>query len=229
MKILVVDDDVQLSSIINFTLRREGFMTLNAYDGQAALDLWRQEEPDLVLLDVNLPRLSGHEVLNRIRQEARTPVILLTVRTDEEDVVRGLDLGADDYIAKPFSPKTLLARIRAVLRRAGAEPARDLNAGELVLDLERQQVRRGTEPPIHLTPLEFRLLQHLMVHRGQVLSADTLIEHVWGYEDSGDRDLLKQLVRRLRRKIEPEPSSPRYIETIPNVGYSFGDPANPNK
>ncbi len=227
MKILVVDDDVQLSSIINFTLRREGFMVLNAYDGQAALDLWQQEQPDLILLDVNLPRLDGHQVLRRSRTEAKTPVIMLTVRADEEDVVRGLDLGADDYVAKPFSPKTLLARMRAVLRRAGTEPARDLNVGGLMLDLERQQVRRGMERPIHLTPLEFRLLQHLMVHRGQVLAAETLIEHVWGYEDTGDRDLLKQLVRRLRRTIEPDPASPRDIETIPNIGYSFTDPANP--
>src|SRR5918911_1176791 len=136
MKILVVDDDVQLSSIINFTLRREGFLVLTAGDGEKALEVWSQEQPDLVLLDVNLPKLSGHEVLRRLRRaEAapRTPVIMLTVRADEEDVVRGLDLGADDYIAKPFSPRTLLARIRAVLRRAAAQPSTDLSAGDLIL------------------------------------------------------------------------------------------------
>jgi DNA-binding response OmpR family regulator len=225
MKILVVDDDAQLSSIIAFTLRREGFTVASARDGQEALDVWQREQPDLILLDVNLPGLDGHAVLRRIRAQARTPVIMLTVRAADEDVVQGLDLGADDYIAKPFSPKTLLARIRAVLRRAGAEPARDLNAGELTLDVERQQVRRGAAAPVHLTPLEFRLLHHLMVHRSQVLTAEALIEHVWGYEDTGDRDLLKQLIRRLRRKIEPDPANPRYIETIPNVGYCFNEPS----
>jgi DNA-binding response OmpR family regulator len=221
MKILVVDDDVQLNSIISFTLRREGFVVLNAYDGQAALELWRQEQPDLILLDLNLPRLDGHQVLTQVRAQRRTPVILLTVRADEEDVVRGLDLGADDYIAKPFSPKTLLARMRAVLRRSESGPSAGMNEDELALDPERQQARRGRELPIHLTPLEFRLLQHLMLHRGQVSAAETLIEHVWGYQGTGDRDLLKQLIRRLRRKIEPDPANPIYIETVPNIGYSF--------
>ncbi len=227
MKILVVDDDAQLSSIINFTLRREGFSVLNAYEGQAALDLWEQEQPDLVLLDVNLPQLSGYEVLRRIRAESKTPVIMLTVRADEEEVVRGLDLGADDYVAKPFSPKTLLARIRAVSRRMSPGPIGNLSAGDLALQIDRQQVVRGDGPPIHLTPLEFRLLQHLMIHRGQVLSTETLIEHVWGYAGTGDRDLLKQLIRRLRRKIESDPAHPRYIETVPNIGYCFADPTNP--
>ncbi len=126
-------------------------------------------------------------------------------------------------MAKPFSPKTLVARIRAVLRRTGGDPVRELRSGELTLDSERQQVRRGEEPPIRLTPLEFRLRQHLMLNRGQVLTADALIEYVWGYEDTGDRVLLKQLIRRLRRKIEPDPAAPRYIETVPNIGYSFDD------
>ncbi len=227
MKILVVDDDEQLSSIIRFTLKREGFVVLTAPDGQAALEAWRQEAPDLILLDVNLPRLNGHQVLRRIRAESQTPVIMLTVRAEDEDVVQGLDLGADDYVAKPFSPKTLVARIRAVLRRASVEPAREVKSGELSLDPERQQVQRGQEPAIRLTPLEFRLLQHLMLNRGQVLTADVLIEHVWGYEDTGDRVLLKQLIRRLRRKIEPDPANPRYIETIPNIGYSFTDTVDP--
>lgn len=227
MKILVVDDDAQLSSIITFTLRREGFSVLNAHEGQAALDIWQQEQPDLILLDVNLPHLSGYEVLRRIRAESKTPVIMLTVRADEEDVVKGLDLGADDYVAKPFSPKTLLARIRAVSRRTGQGPLGNLTAGELELHLDRQQVVRRDEPPIHLTPLEFRLLQHLMIHRGQVLSTETLIEHVWGYQGSGDRDLLKQLIRRLRRKIENDPAHPLYIETVPNIGYCFAGPFSP--
>ncbi len=222
MKILLVDDDAQLSSIIGFALKRESWMVVNARDGRAALDMWAKEQPDLVLLDINLPKLSGLQVLQRIRAESQTPVIMLTVRADEEDVVRGLDLGADDYIAKPFSPATLLARIRAVLRRSTTTvPGGDLTAGDLRLDVDRQQVVRGDTPPVHLTPLEFRLLQYLIVQQGQVVESDGLIQHVWGYDETGDRMLLKQLIRRLRRKIEPDPANPRYIETVPNVGYCF--------
>ncbi len=184
-----------------------------------------QEQPDLVLLDINLPKLSGLEVLRRIRAESKTPVIMLTVRAEDEDVVRGLDLGADDYIAKPFSPKTLLARIRAVLRRTTtAMPTGDLAVGPLRLDVDRQEILPSDGAPIHLTPLEFRLLQYLMIHAGQVVDSDSLIQHVWGNDESGDRMLLKQLVRRLRRKIESDPANPRYIETVPNVGYSFNTP-----
>ncbi len=222
MKILVVDDDAQLASIIAFAMKREGWQVLTAADGRAALDAHEREQPDLVLLDINLPKLSGLEVLKRIRAESKTPVILLTVRADDEDVVHGLDLGADDYIAKPFSPKTLLARVRAVLRRAQSVPATgDLSTIDWKLDPDRQQVTRADQPPVHLTPLEFRLLQYLMVHRGQVLESDALVQHVWGYEETGDRILLKQLVRRLRVKIEADPANPVYIETVPNIGYSF--------
>lgn len=221
MKVLVVDDDAQLSSIISFALKREGFEVSHAADGLAALELCRAAQPDLILLDVNLPGLAGDEVLRRIRAESKTPVIMLTVRADEEDVVHGLDLGADDYIAKPFSPRTLLARMRAVLRRAGAPPIPNLDASGLRLDVERQHIRRGEAEPVRLTPLEFRLLHFLMLHRGQVLTPEQLIEHVWGYDDPGGRVLLKQLIRRLRRKIEVDPANPRYIETVPNIGYSF--------
>ena len=222
MKILVVDDDAQLGSIIGFALRREGWMVIQARDGQAALEKWSSENPDLVLLDINLPKLSGLQVLKRIRAESKTPVIMLTVRADEEDVVRGLDLGADDYIAKPFSPKTLLARIRAVLRRGSAAlPEGDVTIGDLFLDADRQELAIKGREPIHLTPLEFRLLQHLMLHQGQVIGHENLIEHVWGYDGSGDRDMLKQLVRRIRRKIETDASAPEHIETVANVGYSF--------
>ena len=222
MKILAVDDDIQLANIIAFTLRREGFQVLSAHDGQAALDLWAQEKPDLVLLDVNLPRLDGYEVLRRIRAASRTPVIMLTVRGEEEDTVRGLDLGADDYVTKPFSPTTLLARIRAVLRRAGSVlPADTLAAGDLRLDEDRQEVTVGDAPPAKLTPLEYRLLHVLLVNKGRVLPSDALIEHVWGYEETGDRTLLKQLVRRLRLKVEADPANPRYIETVANVGYTL--------
>jgi DNA-binding response OmpR family regulator len=221
VKILAVDDDVQLATIIAFTLRREGYLVVSAHDGASALTIWEQEQPDLLLLDVNLPDVNGYEVLRHIRQAGNTPVVMLTVRGDEEDVVQGLDLGADDYIAKPFSPRTLVARIRAVLRRGGKVPPSDLEVGELRLDVDRQEVQRGEEPSIKLTPLEYRLMHFLLVHQGQVLTSEQLIEHVWGYGDTGDRTLLKQLVRRLRRKVERDPAQPRYIETIPNVGYTL--------
>lgn len=221
MKILAVDDDVQLATLIAFTLRREGYEVLSAHDGHAALTQWEAEQPDLVLLDVNLPHLDGYEVLRRIRTGGSTPVILLTVRGDEEDMVRGLDLGADDYVAKPFSPKTLLARIRAVLRRGGAVPSDDLTVGELRLDVDRQEVIIADSPPVKLTPLEYRLLHYLMLNRGQVLPSEALIEHVWGYGETGDRTLLKQLVRRLRRKVEADPANPRTIETVASIGYTL--------
>lgn len=219
MKILLVDDDLQLATIIAFTLQREGYTVVTAHDGVAALQLWEQERPHLVLLDVNMPPPDGYEVLRRIRAVGSTPVVMLTVRNAEEDTVVGLDLGADDYISKPFSPRTLLARLRAVLRRVGEMPADDLTFGDLTMDIDRQEVRRGNEPSVKLTPLEFRLLHYLWVNQNKVLSNDALIEHVWGYGDTGDKMLLKQLVRRLRRKIEPDPTTPRYLQNVAGVGY----------
>jgi DNA-binding response OmpR family regulator len=222
MRVLVVDDDEQLAALIAFTLRREGYQVLQADDGKAALAVWEAEQPDLVLLDVNLPHLDGYEVLRYIRATGPTPVIMLTVRDEDDDMVRGLDLGADDYIAKPFSPKNLLARIRAVVRRSGRQPPGDLALGGLTIDVDRQEVRRGDGATVKLTPLEFRLLHYLLSNQGQVLPTEMIIEHVWGYEDSGDRTLLKQLIRRLRLKIEPDPAHPRYVETVAGVGYTLG-------
>jgi DNA-binding response OmpR family regulator len=223
MKILLVDDDLQLASIIAFTLQREGYEVVTAHDGMTALQLWEQEQPHLVLLDVNMPPPDGYEVLRRIRAVGSTPVVMLTVRNEEEDTVAGLDLGADDYISKPFSPRTLLARLRAVLRRAGEMPADELTFGELTLDMDRQEIRRGEASPVKLTPLEFRLLHYLWVNQNRVLTNDALIEYVWGYGDTGDKMLLKQLVRRLRRKIEPDPTTPRYLQNVPGVGYVLED------
>lgn len=223
MKILLVDDDLQLATIIAFTLQREGYTVVTAHDGATALRLWEQEQPHLVLLDVNMPPPDGYEVLRRIRALGNTPVVMLTVRNAEEDLVEGLDLGADDYISKPFSPRTLLARLRAVLRRVGEMPADDLTFGDLTLDIDRQEVRRGNEPAVKLTPLEFRLLHYLWMNQNRVLSNDALIEHVWGYGDTGDKMLLKQLVRRLRRKIEPDPTTPRYLQNVSGVGYLLED------
>ena len=221
MRVLVVDDDVQLATLIAFTLQHEEFEVIRAADGVSALALWESERPDLVILDVNLPRLDGYSVLQRIRAAGATPVIMLTVRGDETDMVRGLDLGADDYIPKPFSPNNLLARVRAVLRRSGRQPASGLSSGDLTLDPDRQEVRRVTGEVIKLTPLEFRLLQYLLANQDQVLRTEAIVEQVWGYDGEGDRALVKQLIRRLRLKIEPDPANPCYIETIPNVGYTW--------
>jgi DNA-binding response OmpR family regulator len=222
VKILIVEDDLALSDVLSFTLRRAGFQVATAYDGEAALIAWAEEEPNLVLLDLNLPKVDGLTVCRQIRSQSRTPIIILSVRGGDDAVVEGLELGADDYIVKPFSPSQLVARIRAVLRRLDATPIPGpLAAGDLILDRSRNEVRKGGDSAIRLTPLEFRLLESLMLNAGQVLPADLLIDAVWGVE-GGDRTMLKQLVYRLRTKIEPDPAQPTYIETVPGIGYALG-------
>jgi DNA-binding response OmpR family regulator len=224
MKALVVDDDRVLADLLAFTLRREQFQVIQAFDGESAWIRWQEEQPDLVVLDVNLPKLDGFTVCRRIRAEADTPIILLTVRGEEDDIVQGLSLGADDYIVKPFSPRQLVARAQAVLRRAGKLVGPALRqVGELALDPTRRELRVAGAAPIALTPLEYRLLDYLMLHAGQVVSTETLLGHIWG-ADGGDRDMLRQLVRRLRAKIEPNPAQPSYIETIPSLGYGLKIP-----
>ena len=221
MKVLVVEDDLALSDVIAFTMRRAGFDVVAAYDGLAGLDMWLAERPDLVLLDLNLPKLDGLSVCRRIRKEADTPIIMLTVRDSDEAVVAGLETGADDYMVKPFSPTQLVARARAVMRRTGVAPTSGvLEAAGLSLDRSRNEVRRPGGEPVRLTPLEVRLLEVLMLNAGQVLPADTLIANVWGPE-GGDRAMLKQLVYRLRAKIESDPAQPSLIETVPGIGYAL--------
>jgi DNA-binding response OmpR family regulator len=222
MKALVVDDDLVLADVLSFTLRRAGFQVDLAHDGQKALDLWRAEAPDLIILDLNLPKIDGLTVCQRIREQAQTPIIILSVKGDDDDVVRGLELGADDYITKPFSPRQLVARAQAVLRRTGtgAPTTGPLVAGDLTLDLNRRELYRSGELLTPLTPLECRLLEVLMINSGHVLPADTLITQIWG-PAGGDRTMLKQLIHRLRVKIEPDPSGPTYLETVPGVGYAL--------
>jgi DNA-binding response OmpR family regulator len=221
MKILVVDDDRVLADVVAFAFRREGFDVIQAYDGLSALQRWSEEHPDLVVLDVNLPKMDGFTVCQRIRNEAETPIIMLTVRSEDDDIVHGLDLGADDYMSKPFSPRQLVARANAVLRRTGQIPAHaPRQVGYLHLSPSRREVRLGDGDPIALTPLEGRMLDYLMVNAGQVLTYDALIDHVWGPEGA-DRDMLRQLIRRVRTKIEPDPANPRFIITTPGLGYSL--------
>lgn len=230
MKALIVDDDRVLADVLAFTLRREGFQILLAYDGEAALECWAKEQPDLIVLDVNMPRLDGFAVCRRIREQADTPIILLTVRGEEDDVVHGLKLGADDYITKPFSPRQLVARAHAVLRRAGRSTAPAIRqAGNLTLDPIRRELCIGGGEPVSLTPLENRLLDYLMLNAGHVLTAEAIISHVWGAE-GGDRDMLRQLVHRLRGKVaqalSPEAGKAGLcdsvsIETVPGLGYGL--------
>ncbi len=226
MKILVVDDDFELRSIVGFALRQGGFLALEAGDGAAALAAVEAEQPALIVLDLNLPGGDGLALLPGLRAITLAPVLVLSVRSTEEDVVRALDLGADDYLTKPFSPRTLLARIRALLRRAGVERPEPLEVGDLALDLERRTARVGGAPPVHLTPLELRLLQLLVASAGETVAIERLLVHIWGARGAGERQLLKQLVHRLRQKIEPEPSTPRYLVTAAGEGYRF-DP-HPN-
>ncbi|MFN2158508.1 MAG: response regulator [Anaerolineales bacterium] len=222
MKVLVVDDDLDLADVVSFTLRRAGYETLMAYDGQTALDRWRTESPDLIILDVNLPKLDGTKVCVKIRQKSDTPIIMLTVRGDEDDIVRGLEIGADDYIVKPFSPRQLVARVEAVLRRSGSPhvASSPITVDNLTLDPMRHEVSLSGKLVAHLTPLETRLLETLMINKNQVLLSDNLIDNIWGPE-GGDRAMLKQLVYRVRRKIEKDPSHPKFLQTVPGVGYTF--------
>jgi DNA-binding response OmpR family regulator len=221
MKILVVDDDRVLADVVAFTLRREGFEVIQAYDGESALRRWSEDVPDLIVLDINLPKLDGFKVCQRIRKQSDTPIIMLTVRGEEDDIIQGLELGADDYIPKPFSPRQLVARAHAVLRRVGKVSIPTiLEAGDLILDLNRREVVIGQGEGISLTRLESRLLEYLIFNIGHVLTIEAIIDHMWGAE-GGDRDMLRQVVHRLRSKIEPDPSQPIYIETVPGVGYGL--------
>lgn len=221
MKALIVDDDRVLADVVAFTLRREGFEVIQAYDGPTAIRRWSAEQPDIIILDVNMPTMDGFAVCRHIRERADTPIILLTVRGEEDDIVKGLEIGADDYIVKPFSPRQLVARASAVLRRAGQTTTSPiLKVGEVVIDSNQRKVTIGAREPISLTPLESRLLDYLMINAGHVLTTDAIIDHVWG-PGGGDRDMLRQLVRRLRSKIETDPADPTYIKTIPGLGYGF--------
>jgi DNA-binding response OmpR family regulator len=219
MKILVVDDDADLLALVAFALSQAGFVVVKATDVPSALRLFAAEAPDLAILDINLPGGSGFDICAAIRRDSRIPVMMLTARGEEEDLVRALDLGADDYLTKPFSPRTLLARVRALLRRAGVEPGGAMTAGTFRLDLEAHTLRLGEAAPLKLTKLETRLMQILLANAGHVVGTERLLTHVWGQRGSGDRQLLKQLVHRLRQKIEEDPAEPQYLQTESGAGY----------
>jgi DNA-binding response OmpR family regulator len=221
MKILVADDDRDLLGLIAFTLTQAGYFVVRAADGQTAQRAFDAESPDFVVLDINMPGASGFEVCEAIRAKSRVPIMMLTVRGEEEDLVRALELGADDFLTKPFSPRTLLARIKALLRRAGVESSTPLIAGRVTLDLEEQSVTIAGRDPVRLTKLELRLLQMLLSNAGRSVNSDRLLAQVWGHRNSGDRQLLKQLVHRLRQKIEPDPANPTLLQTAAGSGYKL--------
>ncbi|HEX7115589.1 MAG TPA: response regulator transcription factor [Steroidobacter sp.] len=221
MKILCADDDKDLLALVAFTLSQAGYLPVKAGDGRAAIEAFEREAPDLVILDINMPGASGFEVCEAIRKQSRVPVMMLTVRGEEEDLVRALELGADDYLTKPFSPRTLLARVKALLRRAGMENTSPVAAGRVKLDLDEHTVTVGTRPPVRLTKLELRLLQMLVANAGHTVSSDRLLMQVWGHKGSGDRQLLKQLVHRLRQKVEVDPAAPQLLQTVPGAGYKL--------
>ena len=225
MKALVVDDDIVLADLVAFTLRKEGFQVIQSQDGSSALQRWADEKPDIVILDVNLPKTAlladGFTVLQRIREKADTPIIMLTVRGEEDDIVKGLSMGADDYIVKPFSPRQFIARVQTVLRRSLHGPdASFLQVGLLTLDTDRREARIQDGMPVTLTDLENRLLEYLMLHANHILTIQDLLNYIWG-PGGADRDMLRQLIRRLRVKIEFDPSNPLFIETIPGKGYGL--------
>lgn len=227
MKVLVVDDDRVLADLVSFTLRRAGYEAMNAGDAASALRRWTEDQPDFIILDVNLPGTAelqdGFAICRRIRSESDVPIILLTVRGEEKDIVYGLEAGADDYILKPFSPRQLVARIQAVTRRSqGTSNSRPATFSVDGLEFNpklREVIVEGTAPKT-LTQLESRLLEALMINAGQALTFDDLISDVWG-PGGGTAEMLRQLVRRLRSKVEKDPASPHYIQNLPGLGYAF--------
>ncbi|WP_256841301.1 MtrAB system response regulator MtrA [Ornithinimicrobium cryptoxanthini] len=220
-RVLVVDDDQALAEMLGIVLRKEGLEVAHCADGGRAVALFREFRPDLVLLDVMLPTLSGVEVCRHLRAESGVPIVMLTARTDTHDVVAGLEAGADDYVVKPFKPQELLARIRARLRRSDRREPSQLAVGDLLIDVAGHTVKReGVELP--LTPLEFDLLVALASRPNHVFDRESLLEKVWGYRHAGDTRLVNVHVQRLRAKIEKDPENPQIVLTVRGVGYKAG-------
>lgn len=225
-KVLLVDDDRDLVGVLRYTFQRDGYTVAAAYDGEAALRAIKAESPDIVILDLMMPRASGMEVLEGLRRYKNVPVIILTALGDEENVVSALGLGADDYVVKPFRPRELKARAQALIRRSrGKIETKDgqsmpLHLGEVRLDPSSREVAVG-DRPVSVTRTEFALLQYLMANHDTVIKVPELVDNVWGYEGEESDEVVKVTVSRLRRKLEPDPAKPRYIVNVPGVGYKF--------
>lgn len=228
--IVTADDDPQLLRLVARNLEFEGYEVLTASDGQQALELVERNSPDLVLLDVMMPRMDGFTVCQKVREFSTVPIIIVTARGQDQDKVKGLDLGADDYLTKPFSVDELLARVRAVLRRAqftSQESAQGLQkiatVGDLTIDYTQHLVTMGGKE-LALSPTEYRILSYLARNAGRIVTQDLLLEHVWGAEYVGESHMLQVNINRLRRKIEEEPTRPRYIKTKVGIGYMLTAP-----
>jgi len=224
-RILVVDDDASLAEMLQLVLRQEGFDTTWCATGDAALDAFRSAQFDLVLLDLMLPGLDGVAVCRRIRADSGVPIVMLTAKSDTGDVVDGLEAGADDYIAKPFKPRELVARIWTRLRRPPSESESDtIRVGDVMIDVSAHEVKRGPEA-IALTPLEFDLLLALARRPHQVFTREKLLEQVWGYRHAADTRLVNVHIQRLRSKIEKDPERPELVLTVRGIGYKAGGAA----
>ena len=228
--ILVVDDEVALLETISFQLQKQGYDVFTAADGEDALVKAREKQPDLIILDIMLPKMDGFEVCRNLRKEMNTPILMLTARDDEIDRVVGLEVGADDYLIKPFSMRELMARVKALLRRVrlikeeavvnNISKADVMHFGSLVIDLDRHEVRRENEI-INLKPKEYELLVCLAKHPGRVFSREKLLEQLWGWEYIGDSRTVDVHIRWLREKIEEDPTNPKHLITIRSAGYRF--------
>lgn len=228
-KVLVVDDEKNIVEIIAFNLKKEGYEVLKAFDGEAGLAYALEEQPDLILLDIMMPKMDGYEVCKRVREKSNTPIIMLTARAEEVDKVLGLELGADDYVTKPFGTRELMARVKANLRRQDVPEGKNeagngnsLSYGNLHIDIDRYEVNKNGKI-IDLTFREFELLKFLATQKTQVFSREALLEKVWGYEYFGDVRTVDVTVRRLREKIEDDPGKPTFILTKRGVGYYFNE------
>jgi two-component system response regulator VicR len=228
-KVLIVEDEKSISDIIQFNLKKEGFEVDTAYDGESGLEKALNGKPDLILLDVMLPRIDGFEICKKVRETSAVPILMLTAKEEEVDKVLGLELGADDYITKPFGMRELIARIKANFRRIDLDdsekddPENVRNFGNLSIDMNRYEVRKDGEP-LDLTLREFELLQYLTKKENKVFSREQLLSDVWGYEYFGDIRTVDVTVRRLREKLEDDSGNPKYIMTKRGIGYYFRRP-----
>ncbi|MFC1961859.1 response regulator [Chloroflexota bacterium] len=223
-KILVVDDERKIVEILKAYLEREGYRVITAYDGHSALELARSDPPDLIILDLMLPEVSGWDVCRELRKKSDVPIIMLTARDDTTDKIIGLELGADDYVTKPFDPKEIISRVRAVLRRSEGKAVSKaiLNVGDVIIDTEKRLVRRGNQN-IELTPIEFDLLRVLAENPGRVYSRMQLLDMVQGDAYEGYERTVDSHIKNLRKKLELDPEHPGYIITVYGVGYKLGE------
>ncbi len=229
-KILVVDDELTLQETVSYHLKKQGYEVITAPDGEEALHQARQEKPDLIILDIMLPKLDGFEVCRILRQESNTPILMLTARDDEIDRVVGLEVGADDYLTKPFSMRELLARIKALLRRVrlmkeeansdAQSLTQKLIFGDIQIDTDRREVT-VKDNVLNLKPKEYDLLLYMAQHAGKVVTRNTLLEQVWGWQYTGDSRTVDVHIRWVREKIEADPSQPQYLITVRSAGYRF--------